>query len=114
MGTSHIRLWKEGWTMDYDGLLELLKKRRSIRRLKPDPVPDDVIDKIIEAARWAPSGANSQPWEFLVVTKKELKEQIMAVANSDREVNLKLEETRPPEMRHALRPGANVAEAPVF
>ncbi|MDP2744438.1 MAG: nitroreductase family protein [Dehalococcoidia bacterium] len=100
--------------MDYGSFLELLKKRRSIKRLKPDPIPDDYIDKIIEAARWAPSGANSQPWEFLVVKKKELKEQIMAVVGSYREANMKLEETRPQEMRHAQRPGANVAEAPVF
>jgi nitroreductase len=100
--------------MDYGSFLELLKKRRSIRRLKPDPIPDDVIDKVIEAARWAPSGANSQPWEFLVVTKKELKEQIIGVTTSDREINQRLEETRPPEMRHAMRPGGNVAESPVF
>ena len=100
--------------MDYDGLLDLFKKRRSVRRLKPDPIPDEVIDKVIEAGRWAPSGANSQPWEFLIIKKKELKEQIMALANADREANLRLEETRPPELRHPQRQGPNVAEAPVF
>jgi len=57
--------------MDYDGFLELVKKRRSIRLFKPDAVPDEYIDKIIEAARWAPSGANVQPWEFLVIKKPE-------------------------------------------
>jgi len=44
--------------MEYDGLLELVKKRRSIRRFKPDPIPDGYIEKIIEVARWAPSGFN--------------------------------------------------------
>ena len=39
--------------MDYDSLLELVKTRRSIRRFKPNPIPDEYIDKIIEAARWA-------------------------------------------------------------
>lgn len=100
--------------MEYDGFLELLKKRRSVRRLKPDPIPDAYLDKIIEAGRWAPSGANSQPWEFMVVKKRELREGIMAIANADREANVKLEETRPPDIRHALRPTGNVADAPVF
>ena len=37
--------------MDYDSLLELVQKRRSIRQFKPDPIPDEYIDKIIEVAR---------------------------------------------------------------
>ncbi|MFO7772970.1 MAG: nitroreductase family protein [Dehalococcoidia bacterium] len=60
--------------MDYDSFLELVKKRRSIRRFKPDPVPDEYVDKIIEAVRWAPSGFNLQPWDFVVVNEKELKD----------------------------------------
>ena len=48
--------------MSYDSFLALVKKRRSTRRFKPDPVPEDDINKIIEAARWAPSGFNLQPW----------------------------------------------------
>ena len=53
--------------MDYDAFMEIVRNTRSIRRFRPDPVPDDSIDKIIEAARWAPSGFNQQPWEFVVV-----------------------------------------------
>ena len=52
----------------YDMLLDLVKTRHSVRKFKPDPIPDDTIDKILEVARWAMSGANSQPWEFIVVT----------------------------------------------
>lgn len=63
--------------MDYGAFLELVKNRRSIRRFKPDPIPDEYIDKIIEAARWAPSGYNSQPWEFVVVKDKKLKDSIL-------------------------------------
>ena len=47
--------------MSYDSLLDLVKKRRSIRRFKSDPVPRELIEKIVEAARWAPSGFNMQP-----------------------------------------------------
>ena len=47
--------------MDYDQLLELVKRRRSKRRFKPDPIPDASIERIIEVARWAPSGFNRLP-----------------------------------------------------
>jgi 5,6-dimethylbenzimidazole synthase len=57
-------------------LLALMKRRRSIRAFKSDPVPDAVIANIVEAARWAPSSANSQPWEIVVVRDSKTKEQI--------------------------------------
>ncbi len=63
----------------YDVFLEIAKRRRTIRRFKTDPVPADCIDKIIDVARWAPSGFHTQPWEFVVITEKELKEKIVFV-----------------------------------
>ena len=48
-------------------ILEHIKARRTIRRFKPDPVPQEILDEIYEAAMWAPSPANLQPWDFLVV-----------------------------------------------
>jgi nitroreductase len=62
---------------NYDSLLELVKKRRSVRWFKPDSIPDEYIDKIIEVARWAPSGFHTQPWEFVVVKKKDIKDKII-------------------------------------
>jgi len=59
--------------MQFDDFLELVHKRRSIRRLKPDPFPDEWVEKILETGRWAMSGANAQPWEFIVVKDKETK-----------------------------------------
>lgn len=55
--------------MYYDELLELAKTRRTIRALKPDPVPDELIEKALEVARWAPSGFNMQFAEFVVLTE---------------------------------------------
>ncbi len=55
-------------------LSEAIKKRQSIRAFKPDPVPLDILKKIIGQALWAPSWANTQPWEFIVVTGPKLKE----------------------------------------
>lgn len=62
--------------LNYENLLELVKNRRSIRWFKPDPIPQEYIDKIIEVARWAPSGFHTQPWEFVVIKKKEIKIKI--------------------------------------
>ncbi len=53
--------------MHYDELLELAKSRRTIRAIKPDPVPTEDIEKALEVARWAPSGFNMQPAEFIVL-----------------------------------------------
>jgi len=57
-------------------LLDLMKSRRSIRKYRKDPVPLDKIYKISEAGRYAPSGANRQPWIYILVTDNKLKEEI--------------------------------------
>ena len=46
----------------YETLLKLVKTRQSARKFRPDPIPEDTINKILEVARWAMSGANAQPW----------------------------------------------------
>src|SRR5262249_7294180 len=59
-------------------LFEIIATTRSMRRLKPDPVPAELIRKILEAGTSAPSGGNMQRWRFLVVTDPELKETVGA------------------------------------
>jgi len=56
--------------------MDVIRKRRSIRRFKPDPVPEEELKYILEAARLAPSWANTQCWHFIVVTDPEIKSQI--------------------------------------
>lgn len=63
--------------LDYDNLLKLMKARRSIRRLKSVPISDEDIKKILEAARWAPSGANTQPWDFIVINDEKVKNKLL-------------------------------------
>ena len=53
-------------------LIEAIKSRRSVRAYKPDPVSEEVLTELLEVARWAPSGTNTQPWEFFVLTGKVL------------------------------------------
>ena len=59
-----------------EAVLALLKSRRSIRRYKPDPVPDEMIDQLLEAGRWAPSASNRQPWALIVVRDEAIRQQI--------------------------------------
>ena len=55
-------------------LFEAIYTTRSMRRLKPDPVPPELIVKVIEAATMGPSGSNRQPWMFIVVRDQEMKD----------------------------------------
>lgn len=57
-------------------LLEIIKSRRSIRNYKNKPVEEENITKILEAARWAPSGLNNQPWKFIIVQNSNIIKQI--------------------------------------
>ncbi len=52
-------------------ILDIIKKRRSVRHFDGRKIPDESMGQILEAGRWAPSGANAQPWRFIVVTGKE-------------------------------------------
>ncbi len=94
----------------YDELLSLVKDRRSVRHFRPDPLPDGCAEKIIEIARWAPSGFHSQPWEFMVIKDKAVKDRVAAALS-----------TAPPApaMRDAVDPSRpsrqpGFADAPVF
>jgi nitroreductase len=89
-------------TPEYEAFHALFKRRISVRKFKPDPIPDDYIEKILEAGRWAQSGANSQPWEFIVVKdpdmKKKLYETYSKVIKAD--FCFWMEQIRRPELRH--------------
>lgn len=58
---------------DVDRLLATMRDRRSVRRFRSDPVPDDAVATLVEAARWAPSAGNRQAWRLLVVTDPALR-----------------------------------------
>ena len=57
-------------------VLEVIQKRRSVRKYKEDPIPEKALMRVLEAARLAPSGKNFQPWKFIIVKDKALKEKL--------------------------------------
>jgi len=64
---------------DSADLFEIIRTTRSMRRLRPDPVPNELIRKILEAGVCAPSGGNMQRWHFLLVHDQKVKESIGAL-----------------------------------
>ena len=65
-------------TTTTNDLFEVIRTTRSMRRLKPDPVPNELIRKILEAGVCAPSGGNMQRWRFLVIRDAGIKQAVGA------------------------------------
>jgi nitroreductase len=58
------------------GRIEAIWRRASVRRFRPDPVPEHVVNLVLDAGTRAPTGGNMQPWEFLIVTDKALQQAL--------------------------------------
>ncbi len=65
---------------------EAIRTRRSIRKFKPDPVSEEKIKLLLESARLAPSGTNTQPWRFIVVRDDDTKTKLQRAAHNQRHV----------------------------
>jgi nitroreductase len=86
--------------MDINEFLDLVHKRRSIRRFKNEPVSDETILQILEASRWAMSGGDGQPWEYVVVKDEAKRKQILDAWLDPTIEAYWIEQTRVPELRH--------------
>jgi nitroreductase len=60
---------------DHD-LYQVMQTTRAVRKLRPDPIPDDVLRRVLMAATWGPSGGNRQPWRILAVRDVALKRRL--------------------------------------
>lgn len=61
---------------------EVIRTRRSVRSFRKDPIPEDVLNRVLEAARVAPSGGNRQPWRFILVKDDTLKQKMISACNN--------------------------------
>lgn len=78
------------------GLFEAISTMRAMRRLRPDPVPDELIHQIIAAGTCAPSGGDRQPWRFIVVRNPQVKKQLQVVYKKGLELILREQAAHPP------------------
>lgn len=81
---------------------EAMRRRRTVREFSPEPVPVELIDRAIAIAGGAPSGANQQPWRFVVVADPAVKREIRLAAEAEEKENY--ERRFPPEWLQALAP----------
>ncbi len=65
-------------------VMEAIRRRRSVRKYDPRPIPEDVMQRMKEALRYAPSACNYQPWKFVLVTEPDLKDQVAKAAKRRR------------------------------
>ena len=73
------------WILVLD-ILEIIKTRRSIRKFEGRQVPEEIIEQVLEAGRWAPSGLNNQPWRFALIEGEALREDISRLTHYRRVV----------------------------
>ncbi len=85
--------------MDFDEFLRLVRTRRCTRKFKPNPIPDGDVEKICETARWAMSGANAQPWEFIIIKDPQRKKALADAMNDHDEMGRTMDLTRSEEFR---------------
>jgi len=69
--------------MDCENLLEIIEHRRSVRVYKTGKVTPKQLEAILEAARWAPSGANTQPWEFIVTRDRKKMKRVREIYSQE-------------------------------
>jgi nicotinate-nucleotide--dimethylbenzimidazole phosphoribosyltransferase len=65
-------------------VLEAIRERRSTRRFRPQAVPDELLNELLEAARWSPSADNAQPWYLVVIRDEATRRRLNLVASESR------------------------------
>jgi nitroreductase len=94
--------------------LSVIAKRRAVRNYEPRPVPKNIIKKIIEAANQAPSGMNSQPWRFVVVTDKRFHKKLTKTAIPKSKKVLRSLKKTIPERYDAIMKRYDELEDPIY
>ena len=109
---------KEGTFVADIGLYDAMSSCRAVRRLRPDPVPEDVIERVLQAAAWAPTGGNNQPWRIIAVRDPAAKQALGKLyqpvwanyAAASRRAIAKLDEARRGGVERTLAAGDYLAE----
>ncbi|HON79613.1 MAG TPA: nitroreductase [Spirochaetota bacterium] len=70
--------------MNTNIVLQSIRERRSIRKYTGENIPDSIIEQILDAGRWAPSGLNNQPWRFAVVRDAVFREKLSRLSHYGR------------------------------
>jgi PPOX class probable F420-dependent enzyme len=95
LASAHVWQASEGQNAmrdpQWESFASLARERHVVRRYKPIPVPREVVEATIEAARWAPSPHGAQPWRFVVITRQDLKEKLATAMAAEWRRNLDMD-----------------------
>jgi F420 biosynthesis protein FbiB-like protein len=72
-------------------LHDFLRSRRSVRRFKPDPIPESVIERVLTTATYAPSAHNRQPWRFVVIKNPDVKPRLAKTLTNKMRLDMQAE-----------------------
>jgi coenzyme F420-0:L-glutamate ligase/coenzyme F420-1:gamma-L-glutamate ligase len=96
-------------------LHEFLRSRRSVRRFKPDPIADSVIERILTTATYAPSAHNLQPWRFVVVKNPAIKSRLAKALTNKMQLDMQFEGAAESEIEKRVTNSIRrIHEAPVI
>ncbi len=90
-------------------ILEVIRSRRTIRKYSDEPLAPDIVTKLLEAGRWAPSARNNQPWKFIVINNKDIIRDLASVIQTGKyiaDVSLAIAVVVDPEARRFLESGS--------
>jgi nitroreductase len=90
--------------------LEAIRRRRSVRKYTGEPIPREDLEKIVDAGRLAATGNNQQPWDFVVVTDREMVEQLKVAAQWMEKAGAIIAVVMDPSSRWWLEDGAAAVE----
>jgi F420 biosynthesis protein FbiB-like protein len=98
-----------------DAFERVVRGRRSVRRFRPEPIPDDVLQRVLEAGLWAPSPHGTQPWRFVVITRDAHKTRLADAMAADWRRNLEMD-AEPSEVIESRLAGSRrrLLEAPAL
>ena len=92
------RLVDEEMRRRADEFYELMSQRRSVRHFSSEEVPRELIERAIETASTAPSGAHRQPWRFVVIGDAEMKRKIRVAAEEEERISYEGGRSLPPSV----------------
>ncbi len=94
---------------------DVIYGRRSIRRYQPDPIPQPIIEQLLQAAVWAPSAHNRQPWRFAVITTPQVKHELAAAMGRQLRADLAANGLPPDAIeKDAVRSYQRITHAPLL
>jgi len=94
---------------------DFLRSRRSVRRFKPDPIPDSVIERILTTATYAPSAHNLQPWRFVIIKSQDVKSRLAKALTDKMRLDMQAEGAPESEIEKRLTNSLRrIGEAPVI